>query len=190
MELIQQAEVIYRKNNALEKVMELLGELQAALQAQLVTGAFSFAEAGGKISRGERYKELPWLMLDYPRYFSKESIFACRTMFWWGHYFIFTLHLSGEMKEQYEQVITAAWAELGIWNFRIYTAEDPWEHDFENGHYIPVAGMPEQEFKRLVNRSSFIKLAKPYQLEEWENIITGVVTDYVLLLQLMAGHKI
>ena len=41
----------------------------------------------GKISRGENYRGLPYLILDYPAYFSQKDIFAFRTMFWWGHFF-------------------------------------------------------------------------------------------------------
>ncbi len=34
-------------------------------------------------------------MLDYPRAFGRDSIFACRTFFWWGRFFSLTLHLAG-----------------------------------------------------------------------------------------------
>jgi hypothetical protein len=185
-ELVEQAGIIYLKNSALQKVMVLLGELQELLQA--LPESAPFREQNGKISRGERYKELPYIILDYPRSFSRESIFACRTMFWWGHYFIFTLHLAGEAKERYGPAIGAAWAVLGAQGFRIYEGEDPWEHDFETGNYLPVSAMAEQEFRQLLNSFPFIKLAKPYQLDNWENMLSGVVADYQLLLQLMAGH--
>src|SRR4051812_18837239 len=103
--LIENAEWIYLKNSALQKVMDLFGALQPALEAHPLTMEFSFPEGciqkGGKISRGERYKELPYVILDYPRHFSKADIFAFRTMFWWGHYFSATLHLSGGIKDRY-----------------------------------------------------------------------------------------
>jgi hypothetical protein len=52
----------------------------------------------GKISRGENYQLLPYIILDYPSYFSRNNIFAVRTMFWWGNFFSITLHLSGDHK--------------------------------------------------------------------------------------------
>ena len=58
-----------------------------------------------KISKGENYKGLPWLVLDYPRYFNKEDIFAIRTLFWWGNFFSITLHISGKYKMRYEKKI-------------------------------------------------------------------------------------
>src|ERR1035437_2728368 len=50
----------------------------------------------GKLFRGENYLYLPYLVLDYPKNFSKESIFSFRTMLWWGNFFSFTLHLQGK----------------------------------------------------------------------------------------------
>ena len=187
--LVVNAEWLYLKNSVLEKVMALMGQLQVALQAHPVTHTFPFPEAvlraGGKISRGERYKELPYIILDYPRLFSKDNIFAFRTMFWWGHYFIATLHLSGRVKEMYSEALADAWSELAEGRFQLYIQEDPWQHDLGNGNYRLISAIPANEFKQLLYRRPFIKLAKPYRLEDWEKIIPKIVTDYGLLLQLL-----
>ena len=166
--LIVQADWIYLKNSALEKVVVLFGQLQEALQGIPGHQAFVYPEGclerGGKISRGERYKELPYIILDYPRYFSREEIFAFRTMFWWGHYFIATLHLAGGIKEKYGHILAGAWSLLARHQFQIYVQEDPWEHDFGNGNYKLISAMQAQEFEHLIYQLPFIKLAKPYQL--------------------------
>ncbi|MFM9050702.1 MAG: hypothetical protein ACKOKF_00090, partial [Bacteroidota bacterium] len=36
----------------------------------------------GKIFRGENYEGFPYTLLDFPRYFSKDAVFAVRTMCW------------------------------------------------------------------------------------------------------------
>lgn len=187
--LVVNADWLYLKNSALQKVMILMGRLQEALRAHPVTGMFPFPgnclELGGKISRGERYKDLPYIILDYPRYFKQEEIFAFRTMFWWGHYFITTLHLSGGVKEVYQEALANAWPELAKGQFQFYIQDDPWEHDLGNGNYRLISAIPVNEFKQLLYRRSFIKLAKPFRLENWEKIIPEIVTDYELLLQLL-----
>lgn len=188
-ELVVNADWLYLKNNVLKKVMTLLGHLQQALEAYPGTKTFPFPEdalrLGGKISRGERYKELPYLILDYPRFFSKDNIFAFRTMFWWGHYFIATLHLAGKEKDKYSDVIAAAWQVLAEHQFQVYLQEEPWHHDLENENYKLISAIPELEFKQLIARRSFIKLAKPYSFEEWGKIVPEVVGDYALLLQVL-----
>lgn len=190
--LVVNAEWLYLKNNVLRKVMALMGQLQLALQAHPVTDIFPFPEhtlqAGGKISRGERYKELPYIMLDYPRSFSRDNIFAFRTMFWWGHYFVATLHLAGEEKEKHSHAIASAWQQLAEHQFQVYLQEDdPWQHDLENGNYKLISAIPVLEFKQLIARRSFIKLAKPYSFEEWGKIVPEVVRDYALLLQVLVN---
>lgn len=189
--LVVNADWLYLKNNVLQKVMTLMGQLQQVLEAHPGTKTFPFPghtlQAGGKISRGERYRELPYIILDYPRFFSRDNIFAFRTMFWWGHYFIATLHLAGEEKEKYSDAIASAWHQLSAHQFQVYLQEDPWHHDLENGNYKLISALPVQEFKQLIARRSFIKLAKPYSFEEWGKIVPEVVRDYALLLQVLAG---
>ncbi|MBW8686654.1 hypothetical protein [Chitinophaga rhizophila] len=185
--LVGNAGWIYLKNNVLEKVVLLMGQLHEALRAAPATHTFPFPagmlEAGGKISRGERYRELPYVILDYPRLFSRDNIFAFRTMFWWGHYFIATLHLAGEEKEKYGHAIASAWQLLAENQFQVYLLEDPWQHDFEDGNYKLISAFSELEFKQLVARCSFIKLARPYSFEEWGKIVPEIVRDYTLLLR-------
>jgi len=187
--LVVNAEWLYLKNSVLQKVMTLMGQLQQELQAHPLNATFPFPEntlsLGGKISRGERYKELPYIILDYPRLFSRENIFAFRTMFWWGHYFIATLHLAGGEKEKYGHAIASAWQTLADHQFQVYLQEDPWEHDLGNGNYKLISAIREQEFNQLVHRRSFIKIAKPYSFEEWGKIVPEVVRDYALLLQVL-----
>ncbi|MEI9808974.1 MAG: hypothetical protein WDO16_14545 [Bacteroidota bacterium] len=65
-----------------------------------------------KISKGENYKGLPYLVLDYPRYFEKDNHFAVRSMFWWGNFFSSTLHLSGIYKKKYTSAIEASFTQL------------------------------------------------------------------------------
>ncbi|MCF6402457.1 hypothetical protein L3C95_06200 [Chitinophaga filiformis] len=189
--LVVNADWLYLKNNVLQKVMTLMGQLQQVLEAQPETKTFPFPEhtlqAGGKISRGERYKELPYIILDYPRFFSRDNIFAFRTMFWWGHYFVATLHLAGEEKEKYSDAIASAWQQLAEHQFQVYLQEDPWHHDLENGNYKLISAIPVLEFKQLIARRSFIKLAKPYSFEEWGKIVPEVVRDYALLLQVLVN---
>jgi hypothetical protein len=190
-ELMHNAGWIYLKNSALQKVMALFGGLQGELEQHPLTVEFPFPEGclakGGKISRGERYKELPYVMLDYPRFFSREDIFAFRTMFWWGHYFSGTLHLAGTAKDMYSTVLAEAWSLLASHQFQIYVKEDPWEHDFGMGNYKLVSAMQAQEFAHLIYQLPFIKLAKPYKLALWEKIIPEVVMDYALLLQILVN---
>ena len=90
-ELIANSDWILTKNEIIQKVKFLLADLQLKQQHILNLHPGILPEEvtaiPAKISRGENYLGLPWLILDYPRLFGKEDQFAIRTMFWWGHFF-------------------------------------------------------------------------------------------------------
>ena len=94
--LINRTDWILTKNHILQKVKQLFSNLQSR-QHLILQGMLSLqpeiVNSSPKISKGENYKGLPWLVLDYPRLFEKESFFAIRTLFWWGNFFSTTLHL-------------------------------------------------------------------------------------------------
>ncbi|WP_142685715.1 hypothetical protein [Chitinophaga polysaccharea] len=187
--VIESTHFILLKNSAIEKVMGLMGKLQEALAAYDRNSDFPFKPEwllqGGKISKGEQYKGLPWVMLDYPRYFSKTGVFAFRTMFWWGHYFSATLHLGGNVKQHYDTVLESSFAKLGLAGFQVYVQEDPWEHDFENGNYRFIDTLSLDEWKTLISRNDFVKIAKPFVIGHWGKIITEVVEAYATLLNIL-----
>src|SRR6187402_1143085 len=72
-----------------------------------------------KISRGENYKGLPYVILDYPRLFGREDVFAVRTMFWWGHSFHVTLHLKGKYQAMFLPVIRQRLSMLAAAGFQV-----------------------------------------------------------------------
>jgi len=102
MELVSSPDIILTKNAILQKIKSFLEELQLKQHDVLQEYSSYLPEEplkiSPKISRGENYKGLPWLVLDNPRYFQHNNIFAIRTMFWWGNFFSITLHLSGNNK--------------------------------------------------------------------------------------------
>jgi hypothetical protein len=99
LSLVQNAGWLLTKNTIIEKVFALFGDVAHQMRDNFAAGEGIIpAEVlvpSPKISKGENYKGLPWVMLDYPRFFNREDAFAIRTMFWWGHFFSVTLHLKG-----------------------------------------------------------------------------------------------
>ena len=105
--MVSNADLILTKNHILQKVNHLLATLQTKQQHHLESFSVQLPgqaiSSSPKISKGENYKGLPYLILDYPRFFEKENICAIRTMFWWGNFISVTLHLSGIYKQETEE---------------------------------------------------------------------------------------
>jgi len=190
MELLNNPGWILTKNNIMKKAQRLLGEVQQNVYdfAQLHPDLFpaEVIATSPKISRGENYRGLPWLMLDYPRMFDKETIptgmaniFAIRTLFWWGNFFSTTLHLSGKYKEAYADAIGSSYEKITENNFYYCVNDDPWQHHFEKENYVPVSACSDKEFTKLVKEKRFIKLSCRLDLTEWDkaiNLLSGNFT--------------
>ena len=86
--LVNNSNWILTKRTIIEKAVLLLSELQGKMKSVTLNYEsllpLAIISSEPKISKGESYRLLPYVLLDYPKYFDKENIFALRTMFWWG----------------------------------------------------------------------------------------------------------
>ena len=168
MELVLRSDWILTKNSVQQKAWYFLESLQSIQQPLMNRLPAEVSSINPKISKGEKYQGLPYLILDQPRYFIKNDVFAIRTMFWWGNFFSSTLHLAGMYKERYEQKIMDAIPSLSTDLF-ICINEDPWEHHFEDDNYVPVNSISPMNIKTIIKTTSFIKLSRKVSLQDWEN---------------------
>ena len=122
---------------------------------------------GGKISKGENYNGLPYVILDYPASFSKEKILAVRTLFWWGNFFSIALHISGESFKN-TGFSDEAIAFLEEKNFSICVNENEWEHHFDDSNFVKINSLEKEEIKYLQEKN-FLKIAKKTELTEWNS---------------------
>jgi hypothetical protein len=182
MELVNNADVILTKNTIMQKARLLLENLQSLQQENIQSHRKKLpAEVfipSPKISKGENYKGLPYFVLDHPRYFDKDNIFAIRTMFWWGNFFSITLHLSGQYKKKMEKKIISSHLLLVKNDFYICTQDNEWEHHFETDNYIPVSKLNKNTFETLIQKKPFIKLAQKISLNHWNDMRKILISKY------------
>lgn len=189
-QIVTDAEWILRKNGVIQKAYHLFGALHEAMAAHPVISRFPGEGAQpAKISRGEQYLGLPYVVLDYPRLFSKEDIFACRTFFWWGRFFSTTLHLAGASLEPYREVLEKLRQQLAADGWYVCVQDDPWQHHFGPDNYQPVAVISAEQWKGLVRNRSFVKLAMRFDVLTWEKMISSAVAVYAALLDMLLDRK-
>jgi len=182
-QLVTDASWILTKNSIIQKVFVLFGELSIAWQMDSVLQQMPspINDTSPKISKGENYEGLPYVMLDYPRCFSKEDVFALRTFFWWGNFFSITLHLKGKYKVQFEQVIAEAISNGELNNAWINYADEEWEHHFEHTNMNPVQSTDAAALKD----KKVLKLAYKLDLNDWdsaEDFLKKVFDQYMHIL--------
>jgi hypothetical protein len=181
MELVQNAGVLLTKNTIIEKVYALLGDVAERVQSDIGPSP--------KISRGENYQGLPWVMLDYPRLFGKEDTFAVRVFFWWGNFFSITLHVKGSYLQEYKQKILEQLPLLEKNGFHICISNDEWRHEFTIDNYVPLQEIGYTMLQQMLNTASFCKLAVRISLGEWSRVKILLGELYEVIFS-VTGHQL
>lgn len=171
-ELIQNKEWILTKRIIIEKVYMLFGNILETYKKILKDDSkiFNTIQEGttGKISKGENYHGLPYVILDYPALFSKENIFAIRTLFWWGNFFSISLHVSGkffQMQNDLPKLLKC----LREKDFFICINGDQWQHTFESSNYISALKVTADELNKIPDKK-FLKISKKMELGKWNDV--------------------
>jgi hypothetical protein len=172
LELVTNKEWILTKRVIIEKVGRLFAMLASSMQQYTLANASllptEVLAINPKISKGENYLELPYVMLDYPRYFIKADTLAIRTFFWWGNSFSIHLQLSGIYKEAVIPSLVNNFYALQKADYSICVGEDPWHHHFEADNYVSIRQLILEEFTAILNQEAFIKIAKQISLQQWD----------------------
>lgn len=169
LSLVQDTHWLLTKNSIIEKTKLLFGRLAASLQKEIDDKKEKLPQAvhlfSPKISKGEYYQGLPYVMLDYPRVFSKDEVLAMRTMFWWGNFFSITLQLKGGYQQLYAPVLMQNKERLMENGFYVSVSADEWRHDFSAENYeVMNTGNLDKALK-----AAFVKIAVQVPLSEWND---------------------
>ncbi len=181
--LVTDPAVILTKNRILTRLIDLMGELSEeqvelaeSFRTRLPPELFS---SPPKISRGEQYQQLPWLMLDFPRLFKEPDQLAIRQFFWWGKLFSSTLLVSGRFKEM---LLDTDWRQFPDLYICVHTL--PWEHHFEADNAVLMSSVSEEKYRSLCKKE-FLKLAFYLPIEKWEQAPEFYIRSYSRWMQLL-----
>ncbi len=183
--LVENAEWILTKNAIIRKVYDLFGAMAAAMKIELQNNPLSpdVMETTPKISRGENFKGLPFVVLDYPRLFNREDVFAIRTLFWWGRYFSVTLHLKGIYKELFASQLKKNESLLSDNDFYISSSNDEWSHELGEENYISLNRNRDFLQKKDFSRQPFLKLSAKIDLQNWNQSEKLLMQIFKTILQ-------
>lgn len=188
LQLAYNKEWILTKQKITSAVYQLFGNLSGSVKQELSNAADWLPEEVittlPKIHKGENYLNLPYVMLDHPRCFSKHDIFAVRTMFWWGNFFSTTLLLEGKYKRNYQSVIIQNLLEKDA-DLYICLSEDKWQHHFNKSNYCSVKNIALDQIEKMIAEKEFIKIAIQYPLHKWHSMPVLLKADIKKLLALL-----
>ena len=167
--LVENAEWILTKNTIIRKICDMFGMLANEMSVSLhpVHLPDEVKQTTAKISKGENYRGLPYVVLDYPRLFTKENVFAIRVLFWWAHYFSITWHLKGLYKEIFLANIRKKISVFSDHDFYISISKDEWSHVLHENDYIPVRNINEDLLEKIFAENEFLKVSAKVNIQQW-----------------------
>ena len=183
LQLACNADIILTKNSIIHKTIALLGTVEESIGQQTDRG--KIFSTSPKISRGEYYRGLPYVVLDYPRYSVAPDIAFIRSMFWWGNFFSSTLQLAGNLKTKHMAAIADAHELLAANRYYIGINTDPWEHHFGDDNYLEVGSLSNSAFKTILEEQDHIKIAAKLPLTEWQHAASFITNNWNLLAGLI-----
>ncbi|RYZ28091.1 MAG: hypothetical protein EOO10_10680 [Chitinophagaceae bacterium] len=181
--LISDAQVILTKNSIIQKTIALLSDVQEDLQQQ--ANSFNLSNSPSpKISKGENYLGLPYVILDFPRISKGEDLFFIRSMFWWGNFFSSTLQISGIYKTRFHKQLCDAYPLLVEKRYFIGVNPDPWLHHFGEDNYKPISHFSQEAFAFVLEESQHIKIAARWPIQEWDSAANHLSKSWSFLTKL------
>lgn len=193
-ELVRNSGWIHAKHRIIETVVRLFGAVHE--KQRTITEFVRHEENNGydpmavpaKISRGERYLGLPYVVLDYPRCFGNPDIFAIRTIFWWGNFFSVQLLLQGTFRTKFDGKLGAAYEKLKAAGFSICVTDNPWQHHFERDNFLPIDELSSDAYRQMIRQKAFIKLGMRMELREWDEAEEKLTGGYALLMEILTNQ--
>jgi hypothetical protein len=188
--LLSSASAMRTKLTATEKMQKLLELTRQSIDKKIERTDPRWHRAihwqPPKISRGENYNGLPYLVLDHPRYYRRPDILSFRILFWWGKYFCHSLHISGKFLEVNRQRFTANHAALQGKNVFLGVGPNPWNYIFDDANYKSLDALSSAEFSKAVQHTDHLKISVQWPLDQWAGLPAASPDILTLFMKLLA----
>ncbi len=191
LSLIGNTEWILLKQKIYDKISMLFSDSSNYLKNEIIP-MYDFPPSAlnkpPKISKGENYRQLPYIVLDYPGYFDRKDIFALRTLFWWGNFISINLHVAGN----YLSGIDLSSLDKDLENdFPLYisVAETQWEHYFGEDNYVLCKNLDKDDIHKMSKQKGFLKFALKFDLTDFERMSQNLEKGYKQIARLLISYQ-
>ena len=185
----QNTDFLKTKRSIITGFIQLFENIQLDLLDLINSGNFQLPNdvitKSGKITKGENYKGLPFVVLDCPGFFTKNDIFAYRTIFWWGNYLSNHFLLKGSYLDHYRERFAKSWLLLKGEKVYLDLSDDPWNHDLSTREYVGIDQLGKKKFEAILQRPGFLKLSWRMELEEWKVFHQYSLKNFMTLIEVM-----
>jgi hypothetical protein len=171
IDLIENESVIRLKNELicqLEFQLQELGKQTTELYPKITKNS-----PHPKVSKGEKHQGLPFVVLDFPRNYSKKDIFAIRTLIWWSKHISISLVLKGEYLSANFHKVQEKMKEGSLKGLYLSSSGDIWNNELVNKI---------EKYTQLSENIDFIKLSFKFSLNQLNELESNYFSSIDKLL--------
>ena len=168
--LIQDTRFFPAKAIITDKIKQTLHHLHKALKEEISATRFLAPEGvdfeAGQFVKGEHLLDFPYQYLDLPKLFTNAEKFAFRSLFWWGHHFIFALIVEGRHLPRYKENLLSAYERLADRGLYLLMTETPWEWRKDPLYLLEIRKDNKDDIASALASRSFLKIQRFIELDD------------------------
>ena len=176
------------KARVLKKTWNILEELRETLKSEVKGYSFLAPEGldvtKGQIGKGERFHDLPFVFLDFPRFFLPGQACTYRTFFWWGNGVVFALIVQGTYLDTYKKWLHENYARLMGHDLHLSLASTPWEWRKGSPYTLSLTRTHRASILRALDQRDFIKLERFLMLDSHAFIKNRIIQEGIATFRL------
>lgn len=142
LQALQNHEFFAVKARATGRMRDSFAALRDALRPTLPTSGWLCRSevdvTEGFMTTGEDYEGLPYVVMDFPTHLGRAEKLAMRTLFWWGHYVVYSLIIEGAWIPQALERLGRQLPALEAAGVERTVAGTPWDWRRGAGHSEPL----------------------------------------------------
>jgi hypothetical protein len=152
------------KAHIMKKVRGVLETLYAGLKQDLqgvqLLAPPDFDPTAHQFVKGEHLQDFPYQYLDYFKHFQGDNKFTFRSLFWWGHGYVFAVVLEGHGLVQYKKNLVNRYGHIADKNLSLCLGGTPWEWRSGEGYTMDMTWERKVDIVALLSHRSFMKVAR------------------------------
>ncbi|WMJ74018.1 hypothetical protein RCC89_12715 [Cytophagaceae bacterium ABcell3] len=186
--VLKNTDFLITKRSILQKVTGAFDALSSQLSHHLAKSSVVLpanTRLTPKISKGENYRGLPYIVLDFPSLFSKDSLFMFRVIFLWGYAFSIEMLVSGDMLKEKADLLLEHAPKIRETLPFICISKTPWEYYYDDTIFKPCSELDKEAFRHIIENRDFVKLGARFPLEDYTVLDKEVRTRFSSLMSII-----
>lgn len=164
LQLLSDRDFFQKKISISRKIKHILEILQAQLASDANTRMLltpeEFNLQAFQYVKGEHLEHFPYQYLDFPRHYTRQTKFAFRSLFWWGHHVVFSLIVEGPLVKDYRKNFFNRFSEITDRHLCLSLSPSLWEWKAGPGLTMDITHQRRSELAAVLDRRTFFKIGR------------------------------